>query len=138
IVTQLPLKCRQTDKPIAALLTDLERRGLLDETLVVWSGEFGRTAMNEKRNGSTYLGRDHHPHCFTIWMAGAGVKGGTVLGETDELGYRITKRPVHVHDLQATILNLMGVDHTRLTYPFQGRRFRLTDVHGEVVPELLA
>ncbi|MFG0329444.1 MAG: DUF1501 domain-containing protein [Phycisphaerales bacterium] len=138
IVTQLPRKCRETDKPVAALVRDLKRRGLLDETLVIWSGEFGRTAMNEKRNGSTFLGRDHHPHCFTIWMAGAGLKPGFVYGATDELGYRVTKDPVHVHDLQATIMHLMGLDHEKLTYRFQGRDFRLTDVHGRVVHDLLA
>ena len=138
IVTQLPLKCRQTDKPIAALITDLRQRGLLEETLVVWGGEFGRTAMNEARNGSKFLGRDHHPHCFTIWMAGAGVKRGAVVGATDELGYRIVDRPIHVHDLQATILHLLGLDHERLTYRYQGRDFRLTDVFGNVAHELLA
>jgi hypothetical protein len=138
IITQLPRKCREMDRPVAALVTDLKQRGMLDDTLVVWSGEFGRTAMNEERNGSTFLGRDHHPHCFTIWMAGAGVKRGAVVGATDELGYRITDQPIHVHDLQATILHLMGLDHERLTYRFQGRDFRLTDVHGRVAHELLA
>ena len=138
IVTQLPKKCRETDQPVAALVMDLKQRGLLDDTLVIWSGEFGRTAMNEERDGSTFLGRDHHPHCFTIWMAGGGVRSGHVLGATDELGYRITDRPVHVHDLQATILYLMGFDHERLTYRFQGRDFRLTDVHGRIVPDILA
>ncbi|MCA9291950.1 MAG: DUF1501 domain-containing protein [Phycisphaerales bacterium] len=138
IITQLPRKCRETDQPIAALILDLKQRGLLDDTLVVWSGEFGRTAMNEKRNGSVYLGRDHHPHCFTIWMAGGGVRAGTVYGATDDLGYRIVENPVHVHDLQATILHLLGLDHEQLTYRFQGRRFRLTDVHGNVVHDLMA
>jgi Protein of unknown function (DUF1501) len=138
IVTQLPLKCRQTDRPAAALVMDLKRRGLLDDTLVVWSGEFGRTAMNEKRNGSTFLGRDHHPHCFTIWMAGGGTKRGFVHGETDELGYFITKDPVHVHDLQATILHLLGLNHEKLTYRNQGRDFRLTDVSGTVIHDLIA
>jgi len=138
IVTQLQKKCRQTDRPIAALIHDLKRRGLLEDTLVVWSGEFGRTAMNERRNGSTYLGRDHHPHCFTIWMAGGGVKAGHVHGETDELGYHIVRDPVHVHDLQATILHLLGLDHERLTYRFQGRDFRLTDVYGRVVHDWIA
>jgi len=138
IVHQLPLKCRQTDRPIAALLTDLKRRGLLDETLVVWSGEFGRTPMNEARNGSRYLGRDHHPGCFTIWMAGGGVKRGLTYGRTCEFGYRVTQDPVHVHDLQATILHLLGLDHERLTYRFQGRDYRLTDVHGRVVHDLIA
>ena len=137
IVTQLPRKCRQTDRPVAALIRDLKRRGLLDETLVVWSGEFGRTPMNEARNGSTFLGRDHHPGCFTIWMAGGGVRPGLVYGETCEFGYRITRDPIHVHDLQATILHALGLDHERLTYRFQGRDFRLTDVHGRVVRDLL-
>ena len=137
IMTQLPLKCRETDQPIAALIEDLDQRGLLEDTLVVWSGEFGRTAMNEKRNGSTHLGRDHHPHCFTIWMAGGGVRAGHVHGETCEFGARIVRDPVGVHDLQATIMHLLGYDHERLTYPFQGRDFRLTDVHGSVVQGLL-
>ncbi len=138
IVTQLPLKCRQTDRPVAALVRDLKRRGMLDDTLVVWSGEFGRTCMNEERDGSKFLGRDHHPHAFTMWMAGGGVRPGLVYGATDELGYRVTENPVHVHDLQATILRLLGFDHERLTYRFQGRDFRLTDVHGRVVPDMLA
>lgn len=138
IVTQLPLKCKATDQPIGALLGDLKRRGLLDETLVVWGGEFGRTAMNEERNGSTFLGRDHHPHCFTMWMAGAGVNRGAVVGETDELGASIVDNPIHIHDLQATILHILGIEHERLTYRFQGRDFRLTDVFGNVVPELMA
>jgi len=138
IITQLPLKCRQTDRACTALVEDLRERGMLEETLVIWTGEFGRTAMNEERNGSTFLGRDHHPHCFTIWMTGGGVKRGYVHGETDDFGCRVVKNPVHVHDLQATILHLLGVDHERFTYPFQGRGFRLTDVHGRVVNELLA
>ncbi len=138
LVTQLPKKCRETDRPLAALIEDLAQRGLLDETLVVWSGEFGRTAMNEERNGSRFLGRDHHPHCFTIFMAGGGTRPGVVHGETDELGYHIVRDPVHVHDLQATILHLMGIDHARFTHRFLGRDFRLTDVAGRVVPQLLA
>lgn len=138
IVTQLPKKCRETDQAAAALVMDLKRRGMLEDTLVVWSGEFGRTPMNEERNGSKFLGRDHHPHSFTIWMAGGGVKSGLVHGETDEFGYRVSRDPVHVHDLQATILHLLGLDHKQLTYRFQGRDFRLTDVHGEIVPALLA
>ena len=138
IVHQLPLKCQLTDRPVAALVKDLKRRGLLEDTLVIWSGEFGRTPMNEARNGSKFLGRDHHPGCFTIWMAGGGVKRGLVYGETDELGYTVTRDPVHVHDLQATILHLLGLDHKRLTYPYKGRDFRLTDVHGNVVHDLLA
>jgi uncharacterized protein (DUF1501 family) len=138
IMTQLPKKCGETDQPIAALLKDLKQRGLLDDTLVIWTGEFGRTAMNEERNGSKFLGRDHHPHCYSMWMAGGGVKKGHVHGATDELGYRIVKDPVGVHDLQATILHLMGIDHERLIYPYQGRDFRLTDVSGKLVPGILA
>jgi hypothetical protein len=137
IVHHLPNKCRQIDRPIAALLKDLKQRGLLDETLVVWGGEFGRTPMNEFRNGSKYFGRDHHPHAFTIFMAGGGVKPGLNYGSTDELGYHITENKVFIHDLQATILHLLGLDHTKLTYKFQGRDFRLTDVHGEVVRDLI-
>jgi hypothetical protein len=138
IMTQLPKKCRDTDQGAAALVLDLKQRGMLEDTLVVWSGEFGRTAMNEERDGSKYFGRDHHPHCFTIWMAGAGLKPGHAYGQTDDLGYRITENPVHIHDLQATILHLLGLDHERLTYRFQGRDFRLTDVHGKVIQGLLA
>jgi len=138
IVTQLPLKCKLTDQPIAALLRDLKQRGLLEDTLVVWGGEFGRTAMNEARNGSTFLGRDHHPHAFTVWMAGGGCNAGAQIGQTDELGYRITETPVHIHDFQATLMALMGFDHERLTYHYQGRDYRLTDVHGNVRPELMA
>jgi hypothetical protein len=134
----LPAKCRQTDQAAAALVLDLKQRGMLEDTLVVWSGEFGRTAMNEERAGSKFLGRDHHPHCFTIWMAGGGLKKGHVHGETDELGYRITKDPVHIHDLQATMLHALGLNHEKLTYRFQGRDFRLTDVHGRVIHELFA
>ena len=138
IINQLPKKCRETDRPIAALLDDLVERGLLEDTLVIWSGEFGRTAMNERRNGSTYYGRDHHPHCFSIWMAGGGVKPGIVHGETCDFGAEIVKDPVHVHDLQATVLRLLGFDHERLIRRHQGRDFRLTDVHGKVIPGLLA
>ena len=138
IVTSLPQRCRETDRASAALVTDLKQRGLLDDTLIIWGGEFGRTPMNEARNGSKFLGRDHHPHAFTIWMAGGGVKAGTVIGATDELGYRAIEDPVHVHDLQATILHLLGLDHTKLTFRFQGRNFRLTDVHGNVVTKILA
>ncbi|MBL9124902.1 MAG: DUF1501 domain-containing protein, partial [Planctomycetaceae bacterium] len=138
LVQGLPERCRQTDRATAGLLKDLKRRGLLDDTLVIWGGEFGRTPMNEERNGSKLLGRDHHPHAFTLWMAGGGVKRGITYGATDELGYHAVENRVHVHDLQATILHLMGLDHERLTYPFQGREFRLTDVAGKVVEGLLA
>ena len=137
-MTSLPLRCRETDRASAALVKDLKQRGMLEDTLIVWGGEFGRTPMNEERNGSKLLGRDHHPHCFSLWLAGGGVKGGTVYGETDELGYYVSRDPVHVHDLQATLLHCFGLDHTRLTYRFQGRDFRLTDVAGEVVRGILA
>ena len=138
IVEKLPRLCQQTDKAVYALITDLKQRGLLDDTLVVWGGEFGRTPMNEARNGSLFLGRDHHPRAFTMWVAGGGVKPGVTIGETDDLGYNITRDPVDVHDLHATLLHLLGIDHEKLTYKFQGRDFRLTDVSGKLVPALLA
>jgi hypothetical protein len=131
-------RCREIDQPAAALIKDLKQRGLLDETLVVWGGEFGRTPMIEGRQGSPYPGRDHHGHAFTMWMAGGGIKGGVSYGKTDELGYRIAEDAFSVHDLHATILHLMGVDHTRLTYKHMGRNFRLTDVFGDVATKLLA
>lgn len=138
IITSLPQRCMETDRPMAALIRDLKRRGMLDDTLVVWSGEFGRTPMNEERNGSKYLGRDHHPHAFSIWMAGGGVRPGVTVGATDELGYHVVEDPISVHDLHATMLHLLGLDHERLIFGFQGRDFRLTDVYGEVVDKLLA
>jgi hypothetical protein len=138
LLTGLPRSCRETDGPAAALLIDLKRRGLLDETLVVWGGEFGRTPMNEEYQGSKLLGRDHHARAFTMWLAGGGIRPGVAVGETDEFGFRPVREPVSVYDLQATILHLLGLDHTRLTYRFQGRDFRLTDVEGEVVRPLLA
>jgi hypothetical protein len=138
IITKLPMLCRQTDQAAAALITDLKRRGLLDSTLVVWGGEFGRTPMNEARGGVPFLGRDHHPHAFTMWMAGGGIRAGFSLGETDELGYRPIADPVSIHDLHATMMWCLGFDHTKLTFRFQGRDFRLTDVEGEVVRKLLA
>ncbi|MEX0726839.1 MAG: DUF1501 domain-containing protein, partial [Planctomycetaceae bacterium] len=125
IVTGLPNKCQQIDKAIAGLITDLKQRGMLDDTLIVWGGEFGRTSMNEERNGSKFLGRDHHPHCFTIWMAGGGIKRGTMFGETDDLGYFIAENPVTIRDLQATILHLMGLDPYKLSVPYQGLNQRL-------------
>ena len=134
----LPEMCRQVDQAAAALIKDLKQRGLLDETIVVWGGEFGRTPMNEGRGGSPYDGRDHHPHAFTMWMAGGGIKPGLALGATDELGYRITEDPMSVHDLHATLLYQLGLDHTKLTFKTQGRNFRLTDVFGEVQTKLLA
>jgi hypothetical protein len=138
LVHSLPLLCRATDRAAAALVLDLERRGLLDTTLVIWGGEFGRTPMNERRNGSTFLGRDHHPHASTMWFAGGGVKRGVTLGETDEIGYRVTRDPLSVHDLHATLLALLGLDHKGLTYRHQGRDFRLTDVSGELFAPLIA
>jgi arylsulfatase A-like enzyme len=131
-------RCKETDRPIAALIKDLKQRGLLDSTLVIWGGEFGRTPMNEERNGSKWLGRDHHQHAFTMFLAGGGARGGLTHGATDDLGYHVVDKPVHVHDLQATILHLMGLDHEKLTYRFQGRDYRLTDVHGKVVREVVA
>jgi arylsulfatase A-like enzyme len=119
-------------------LKDLKQRGLLDDTLVVWGGEFGRTNYSQGKLTATDYGRDHHPRCFTMWLAGGGVRGGTTIGQTDDFGYNIAERPVHVHDLQATLLHLLGVQHEQLTYKFQGRYYRLTDVHGAVVPEVLA
>jgi hypothetical protein len=132
--------CLRTDKPSAALVHDLRRRGLLDETLVVWAGEFGRTPMGEVRRGSTpgKEGRDHHPNAFSLWMAGGGTKPGSVYGKTDDFGFHVADSPVHVHDLHATILHLLGVDHERLTYRHSGRDFRLTDVAGQVIHGLLA
>ncbi len=134
LVGGLREQCGATDKPAAALLRDLKQRGLLDDTLVIWGGEFGRTPMVQGGND----GRDHHPNCFSVWLAGGGVKPGTTLGESDEFGFNATTDKVHVHDLHATILHLLGFDHTKLTYRFQGRDFRLTDVHGNVVTKLLA
>ena len=131
-------QCKATDQASAALVMDLKQRGLLEDTLVVWGGEFGRTNYSQGKLTKTNYGRDHHPRCFTIWMAGAGVKKGFSYGETDEFGYNITENPVHVHDFQATLLHLLGVDHERLTFKHQGRRFRLTDVHGHVVNDILA
>ncbi len=133
-------KCREIDRPITALLMDLKQRGLLEETLVVWGGEFGRTPMQETREGKTmrYKGRDHHGEAFTMWMAGGGIKKGAVYGETDPIGYQSISGSVSVHDVQATILHLLGFDHETFTYDFQGRPFRLTDVHGSVIKQILA
>jgi hypothetical protein len=133
----IPKLCRETDRGCAALIQDLKQRGMLDDTLVVWGGEFGRTNYCQGKLTQNF-GRDHHPRCFTMWMAGGGVKGGMVYGATDELGYNVTEGGVHVHDMQATILNQMGIDHEALTYKFQGRRYRLTDVHGTVVRPILS
>lgn len=119
-------------------MTDLARRGMLEDTLVVWGGEFGRTNYSQGKLTKSNYGRDHHPRCFSMWLAGGGSRPGTVYGKTDDFGYNIVEDPVHVHDLQATMLHLLGLDHERLTYKHQGRRYRLTDVHGRVIPELLA
>ncbi len=136
----LSQKCRTTDQAVAALVRDLKQRGLLDETLVIWAGEFGRTALAEWRNPSdpASIGRDHHANGFSVWIAGGGIKGGQVIGKTDELGLGVAEDPVHVHDLQATILHCLGLDHQRLTYRHAGRDFRLTDVGGRVVEQMLA
>lgn len=133
----IPKLCREADQPAAALVKDLKRCGLLDDTLVVWGGEFGRTNYCQGKIQANF-GRDHHPRCFSIWMAGGGVKPGIVYGETDELGYNVAHDGLHIHDFHATLLHLLGVDHERLTYKFQGRRYRLTDVHGHVVKGILS
>ncbi len=138
LVHQLPKKTGQTEQACAALIKDLKQRGLLEDTLVVWSGEFGRTPLNEERNGSDFLGRDHHRDAFTLWMAGGGIKGGVSYGQTDEMGYKVTDKPVSVHDFQATILNQLGLAQDKLTYHFKGRDFRLTGTTGgRVVHDLL-
>ena len=140
IVNHLPRKCKEIDQPIAALLRDLRRRGLLESTLVVWGGEFGRTSMNEARGGSKSLGRDHHPHCFTVWMAGGGIKPGLSYGATDELGWRVAENPVEVHDLQATILHLMGLDPLTFSFRQMGLDHRLIGpaVGPRVISEIVA
>ncbi|MFO0953327.1 MAG: DUF1501 domain-containing protein [Isosphaeraceae bacterium] len=135
---QIAGQCRDTDQPSAALVADLKRRGLLDDTLVVWGGEFGRTVYCQGTLTALDYGRDHHPRCFSVWLAGGGVKPGFTFGETDDFSYNVVRDPVHVHDLHATMLHLLGVDHKRLTFRYQGRDFRLTDVHGEVVRPILA
>ena len=132
-------QCGKTDQGAAALVQDLKTRGLLDDTLVIWGGEFGRTPMVENNVSlGRSLGRDHHPQAFTMWMAGGGIKPGLTFGGTDELGFNVVENPVHVHDLQATILHLLGLDHERLTFRSAGRDFRLTDVHGKLIKEILA
>jgi uncharacterized protein (DUF1501 family) len=131
-------QCRDTDQATAALLTDLKQRGMLDDTLVVWGGEFGRTIYCQGKLTKANYGRDHHPSCFSYWMAGGGVRGGMSYGATDDYSVNVVENPVHVHDLQATMLHQLGIDHERLTYRYQGRYFRLTDVHGKVVKPLLA
>ncbi len=140
--TELPkgirAQAQDTDQPAAALINDLKERGMLEDTLVVWGGEFGRTVYSQGRLTQDDYGRDHHPRCFTMWMAGGGIKPGISYGETDDYGYNIAKDPVHVHDLHATMLHVLGVNHEKLTFKYQGRHFRLTDVHGELVKPLLA
>jgi uncharacterized protein (DUF1501 family) len=131
-------QCKETDQASAALITDLKQRGLLDDTLVVWGGEFGRTNYCQGKFNPANFGRDHHPRCFSLWMAGGGIKGGYTHGETDEYGYNVVDGGVHIHDFHATLLHLLGIDHERLTFQYQGRHFRLTDVHGHVVKEILA
>jgi hypothetical protein len=133
----LALQCKGTDQASAALIMDLKQRGLLDDTLVVWGGEFGRTVYCQGKLTENNYGRDHHPRCFTMWLAGGGIKKGVTLGETDDYSYNVISDPVHVHDLQSTILHCLGLDHKQLTFKFQGRHFRLTDVHGEVVTRIL-
>lgn len=138
---RLPAKCRDVDQAMAALVTDLKLRGLLDETLVIWGGEFGRTPLRQGINGDgskTDPGRDHHKDAFTMWLAGGGVKSGVTHGKTDELGFNIVENPVHTHDLNATVLHLLGMDHERLTFRYQGRDYRLTDIHGELVHGIIA
>ena len=134
----IKIQCKETDQASAALIKDLKQRGLLEDTLVIWGGEFGRTSYTQGSIDSPSYGRDHHPRCFTIFMAGAGVKKGITYGATDEFGYNLTENPVHVHDFQATIMHLLGIDHERLTFKHQGRRYRLTDVHGHVVKNILS
>jgi arylsulfatase A-like enzyme len=135
---QIVGQCHDTDQPSAALIADLKQRGLLDDTLVVWGGEFGRTVYCQGKLTAEDYGRDHHPRCFTVWLAGGGIKPGTSFGVTDDYCYNIAENPVHVHDLHATLLHCLGIDHTKLTFKFQGRHHRLTDVHGRVVQEILA
>jgi arylsulfatase A-like enzyme len=141
LASRLPAKCRDVDQGMAGLITDLKSRGLLDDTLVIWGAEFGRTPLRQGVDGegkSTNPGRDHHKDAYTMWLAGGGIKGGITYGRSDDFGFSPAENPVHVHDLNATVLHLLGLDHERLTYKYQGRDFRLTDVHGEVLRELLA
>ncbi|MCA9067870.1 MAG: DUF1501 domain-containing protein, partial [Planctomycetaceae bacterium] len=135
---QIQAQCRDTDQATTALIKDLKQRGLLDDTLIIWGGEFGRTVYSQGGLKPNNYGRDHHPNCMSIFLAGGGIQGGMSYGSTDDYSVNVAEKPVHVHDLQATILHLMGIDHERLTYPYQGRHFRLTDVHGHVVKDILA
>jgi uncharacterized protein (DUF1501 family) len=138
LIKEITMQSEDTDRPSAALVKDLKQRGMLDDTLVLWAGEFGRTVYSQGKIDDPVAGRDHHPRCYTVWMAGGGVKPGLTYGETDDYSYNIARDPVHIHDLQATLLHLMGIDHKRLTFRFQGRDYRLTDVHGNVITPLLA
>jgi hypothetical protein len=138
LVEHLPKLALDVDQASAALIKDLKQRGLLDETLVIWGGEFGRTPYAQGDANRDKYGRDHHGKAFSIWMAGGGIKGGIAHGSTDDFGFNVVDKPVHIHDLQATIMHCLGIDHTRLTFKFQGRQYRLTDVHGEVVKAVLA
>jgi uncharacterized protein (DUF1501 family) len=135
---QLRIQCGETDQPTAALIRDLKQRGMLDDTLIVWGGEFGRTIYSQGSLTDTNYGRDHHPSCFTMWLAGGGVRGGVNYGQSDDYSVNVSQDGVHVHDLHATLLHLLGIDHERLTFRFQGRDFRLTDVRGRVVQEIIA
>ncbi len=136
--SDLRLQCRDVDQPSAALIKDLKQRGLLEDTLIVWGGEFGRTIYSQGKLETNNYGRDHHGRCFTMWLAGGGIKPGITFGETDNFSYNVASNPVHVHDLNATILHCLGVDHKKLTFKFKGRQYRLTDVHGNVVHDVLA
>ncbi|MEM9919168.1 MAG: DUF1501 domain-containing protein [Bacteroidota bacterium] len=136
--SEIKILAKDTDQASAALVTDLKQRGLLEDTLIIWGGEFGRGCYSQGKLTPTNYGRDHHPRCFTIWMAGAGIQKGISYGKTDEFGYNIIENPVHVHDFQATVMHLMGIDHERFVHKYQGRRFRLTDVHGKVVKDILS
>jgi len=136
--TEIRKQAKTTDQASAALVLDLKQRGLLEDTLVIWGGEFGRTTYSQGEIKKDSFGRDHHPRCFSIWMAGGGIKAGFIHGATDDFGYNIVENPVHVHDFHATMMHLLGVEHTKLTYRFEGRDYRLTDIAGEVVPGILA
>jgi arylsulfatase A-like enzyme len=141
LAVRLPAKCKDVDQAMAALIRDLKQRGLLDDTLIIWGSEFGRTPLRQGISGdgaATKPGRDHHKDAYTVWLAGGGVKPGMSFGQTDDFGFSVADNPVHVHDLNATLLHLLGLNHERLTYKYQGREFRLTDVHGKVVEEILA
>jgi arylsulfatase A-like enzyme len=132
------VKCKEVDQGAAALITDLKQRGLLDDTIVMWGGEFGRTAYSQGEIKPASFGRDHHPRCYTMWMTGGGLRRGLIYGETDDFGYNIVRDPVHVHDLHATLLHLLGVDHKKLIYRHEGRDYRLTDVSGQLIPGLIS